>query len=225
MPRSHKPLSCCRNAYSSAIRHMSFAQYERELTMERTAVRMKARAQKGKWNEGWMPLGYDYITEEQLLVPNPQESRIIQTVFDIVIQRRRLKDVRDALNAMGCRTKTRVVTTSTGEEKNIGGNRFSYDAIKLIVQNPIYKGFIRYQDKLYPAVHEPLISQEVWEDANAALSRYKPRRRPVRLRPRDDHVHLLKGLVKCSECGSTMMLYPSGKKGRGGLIYTTRTSW
>jgi len=31
---------------------LSFAQYERELAMERTAVRMKGRAQKGKWNGG-----------------------------------------------------------------------------------------------------------------------------------------------------------------------------
>lgn len=34
---------------------LSFAQYERELTMERTATKMKARAQKGKWNGGWVP--------------------------------------------------------------------------------------------------------------------------------------------------------------------------
>ena len=35
----------------------------------------------------------------------------------------------------------------------------------------------------------------------------------------DRHVHLLKGLIKCQECGSTMTPVPSGKKDKKGNPY------
>jgi DNA invertase Pin-like site-specific DNA recombinase len=39
---------------------LSFAQFERELTRERTMSKMAGRAEKGLWNGGNVPLGYDY---------------------------------------------------------------------------------------------------------------------------------------------------------------------
>ncbi len=38
---------------------LDFAQFEREMTAERTRDKMKARAKKGLWNGGCLPLGYD----------------------------------------------------------------------------------------------------------------------------------------------------------------------
>lgn len=48
---------------------LSFGQYERELTVERTATKMRARAEKGLWNGGFVPLGYAYDKATQLLSP------------------------------------------------------------------------------------------------------------------------------------------------------------
>jgi site-specific DNA recombinase len=198
---------------------LSFAQYERELTMERTATKMKARAQKGKWNGGWVPLGYDYVAGDQLLVPNPEERKVVETVFDLVIAHRSLSKVRRELSALGHRTKVRTIAAPDGQQRQVGGNRFSYDAIKSVVENPVYKGLVRHQDQLYPGEHEPLITEKVWAEANAALGRYKPRRKMVGRTPKDDHIHLLKGLLKCGDCGSTMTPYPAGKKGPEGQPY------
>ncbi|MBK6664293.1 MAG: recombinase zinc beta ribbon domain-containing protein [Thermoflexaceae bacterium] len=36
---------------------------------------------------------------------------------------------------------------------------------------------------------------------------------------KDDHVHLLKGLIKCGVCGTTMTPYPAGKKDKAGNPY------
>ena len=198
---------------------LSFAQYERELTMERTATKMKARAEKGLWNGGWVPLGYDYTAEQQLLVPNPQEAKVVRKVFDLVIRHGKLSKVRNELNSVGHRTKSRIVTTRSGQRKQVGNNRFSFDAIKSIVENPAYKGLVRYQNQLYPGMHKPLVSEEVWEDANTTLAKYKPRRKLVGLMPKDDYVHLLKGLIKCGDCASTMTPYPAGKKDKRGRPY------
>ena len=163
-----------------------------------------------------MLLGYDCTAEQQLLVANPQEAKVVRKVFDLVIQHGKLSKVRDELNSLGHRTKSRIVTTSSGQRKQVGNNRFSFDAIKSIVENPIYKGFIRYQNHLYPGMHKPLVSEEVWKDANTALAKYKPRRKLIGLMPKDNYVHLLKGLIKCGDCGSTMTPYPAGKKVRTG---------
>ncbi len=198
---------------------LSFAQYERELTVERTTTKMKARAEKGMWNGGWVPLGYDYTTEQQLLVPNPQEAKVVRKVFNLVIRHGKLSKVRDELNSLGHRTKSRMITTSSGQRRQVGNNRFSFDAIKSIVENPIYKGCIRYQNQLYPGVHKPLVSEEVWQDASNTLAKYKPKRKLVGLMPKDDYVHLLKGLIKCGDCRSTMTPYPAGKKDKRGRPY------
>jgi len=45
---------------------LNFAQFEREMTAERTRDKMLARARKGLWNSGLMPLGYDYSLEEKI---------------------------------------------------------------------------------------------------------------------------------------------------------------
>jgi len=41
---------------------LSFAQFERELTRERTMSKMAGRAEKGLWNGGNIPLGFDYTS-------------------------------------------------------------------------------------------------------------------------------------------------------------------
>lgn len=44
---------------------LSFAQFEREMTAERTATKMRARAQKGMWNGGYVPYVYEYDLSKQ----------------------------------------------------------------------------------------------------------------------------------------------------------------
>lgn len=51
---------------------LSFAHFERETTAERTAAKMRARAQKGMWNGGYIPFGYDCDLSRQVLFPNEE---------------------------------------------------------------------------------------------------------------------------------------------------------
>ena len=103
--------------------------------------------------------------------------------------------------------------------RQVGGNRFSYDAIKGVVENPVYKGLIRHQDQVYPGEHEALITGEGLGRGQRRPARYKPRRKMVGRTPKDDHVHLLNGLSECGDCGSTMTPYPAGKKSPEGQPY------
>ena len=192
---------------------LSFAQYERELTAERTAAKMKARAQKGLWNGGYVPFGYSYEPALHQLRPHPVDSVTVSTIFDLLANRRKPSEVCSHLREAGVRTKQRTITGPEGKPTVVGGRHFRTDIISRMVANPVYKGFIACQGELYPGLHEPLIPEETWEEANRLLAdNRRPRQAGQGVNGRDEHVHLLKGILRCGHCGSTMTPYPSGNK-------------
>jgi hypothetical protein len=70
----------------------------------------------------------------------------------------------------------------------------------------------------YPGQHEAIVSQELWERANAAIAQVI---QPARcwLRARDKHFHVLKGIVLCGCCGRAMVPNASGKRDPAGQLY------
>jgi hypothetical protein len=91
-----------------------------------------------------------------------------------------------------------------------GGKRFDEDQVTAIIRNPVYKGCIRYGGALYPAKHEAIVDEETWDQANRAIG--NGHEETGTLKFKDDHVHLLKGILRCGSCGMAMTPYPSGKK-------------
>ncbi|MEW6087130.1 MAG: recombinase family protein [bacterium] len=59
---------------------LTFAQFERELTSERTKDKMLERAQKGMWNGGIVPFGYK--AENKKLIINGDEAKIIRSIYE-----------------------------------------------------------------------------------------------------------------------------------------------
>ena len=195
---------------------LSFAQFERELTRERTMSKMAGRAEKGLWNGGNVPLGLDYDKETQTLRPSEHEVASIDFIFRRVIETRSPCAVANEANAHGYRTKVRLINRRDRSRREVGGKRFDEDMVTAIVRNPVYKGFLRYNGNLYPARHEAIVDDETWEQANKAIGK---ERDDNGLRHKDDHVHLLKGVLRCGVCGLAMTPYPSGKKTKDGTPY------
>ncbi len=194
---------------------MSFAQFEREMAVERTAARMASRAEKGRWNGGWFPLGYDYDKEKQTLTINPEDSKIIKRIFEMVATGHKPAEVKNKLNELGYRTKERKVVRKGGVAKTVGAQRFDEDHVMNIVHNPVYKGYVKHKDKIHLGIHKPIVSMELWDKANLTLNS-----RSVRIVVhKDDHIHLLKGLIKCGDCGLSMTPTPAGKKDKDGNPY------
>jgi hypothetical protein len=79
------------------------------------------------------------------------------------------------------------------------------------------KGIIEHGDKEYPSEHPALVSAKLWDEANEAIKPEKTE--SSKLQRRDKHVHLLKGLLKCGHCGTSLTPYPSGKKDANGQPY------
>jgi len=59
---------------------LTFAQFERELTSERTRDKLLERARKGMWHGGNAPYGYK--RENKKLVINQKEAEIIRLIFE-----------------------------------------------------------------------------------------------------------------------------------------------
>ncbi|MBI3553248.1 MAG: recombinase family protein [Elusimicrobia bacterium] len=193
----------------------SFAQFEREIGVERTAARMASRAEKGRWNGGWYPMGYDYDKEKKMLVVSSGQSQFIRRIFQMTCEGFKPAEIKNKLNSQGFRTSARMVVRRNGQAKQVGQQKFDEDHVVNIVRNPVYKGFVKHKDKIYPGQHKAIVDEVLWAKANAALNSKSPRI----LKHKDEHVHLLKGLLHCGECGYGMTPYPAGKKDKDGNPY------
>lgn len=93
---------------------------------------------------------------------------------------------------------------------------FENRTIRYIIQNPIYKGYLRwnYQSNATKEIKDasewiivkssqitPIVSEELWNQAN---DRLKQEYHPKGGKPVSKHRHWLSGLVKCSSCGASL---------------------
>lgn len=197
---------------------VSVAEYERLNTAEKVRAKLLAQAKRGYWNCGAVPYGYDYSSKEQSLSPNPVEAPVVLRIFESVAGLVPLSAIAETLNAEGLRTRVREFRRRDGTVEKVGGRRFRMDNLAKIVGNPIYLGKVRFHGQNYPALHAALVTELLWEKANAALAR--PKENPSRrLRLSDRHFHLLKGVVCCAVCGRAMVPHAAGKQNAAGKNY------
>jgi len=173
---------------------LTFAQFERELTSERTKDKLLERAKKGFWNGGNAPYGYK--RENKRLVINKKEAEIVRLIFETYLETSSINELYDLL-----------------KEKNIKNNQgkiFSKAHLALILRNIAYTGKIKYAGQNYQGIHQPIISEELFE---LAQKTYKKRIRKFRIY-RD---FLLGSLIRCGECGYTMSACFTNKHRNGKL--------
>ena len=160
---------------------MSFAEYERLNVVEKIRSKMLAQAKRGMWGGGLVPFGYDYDREQQRLILNEGEGAIIRRIFDRAGALMPLGEIARELNERGLRTRIRWFRTSDRGRRSVGGKPFRADVLHALIRNPIYRGAIRYNGQDYCGQHEPLVSDDVWEIANASVKQVVPTYRHLSL--------------------------------------------
>ncbi len=186
---------------------MSFAEYEREIISERIRDKMAATRRKGLWAGGCVALGY--TLKDSHLYPNPDEAPVVQRVFRRYIETQSCQTVAAELNADGLRTRK--------------GSLWTKSHIYRLLGNYAYIGKINYKGEIIQASHEPIVPQEVWDQAHeflAANAACKPADEdacPRRSRVVGEVYFPLKGLLACGHCGGPLYPYTRKKNGR---IYT-----
>jgi DNA invertase Pin-like site-specific DNA recombinase len=142
---------------------LSFAQFEREVTGERIRDKIAASKQKGMWMGGTVPLGYD--VRDHRLVVNPKEAATVRLIFQLYIELRSVRQVRDELDGRSMVSKQRV--SKAGARS--GGVRFGRGALYQMLANPIYVGEIRHKRLSHPGQHEPIIKRSLWQRVQEML--------------------------------------------------------
>jgi len=153
---------------------LTFAQFERELASERTMDKMLQRAQKGMWNGGVIP--FELIIDEK-------SGKIIQDIYESYVLSRSISKVYNELKE--------------NEVKDRKGNIFTKNEIDYILRNIVYTGKIRYAGKVSQGLHQPIISEELFNLAQEIRRKKKRIMKVYKDYP-------LAGLMKCKECDSFM---------------------
>ena len=173
---------------------LTFSQFERELTSERTKDKMLERAKKGMCNGGNTP--YGYARENKKLIPRPKAAEEIKSIFENYLE-------------TGSLSKVYKMAIEKGI-KNKRGKNFSKTTIFSILRNVVYVGKIKYNDEIYQGTHESIISEEIFALAQKI---HKNKRKNFRVYKN----FLFGGLIKCEKCGSKMTSYFTNKRTNGKL--------
>ena len=143
---------------------LSFAQFEREVTGERIRDKIAASKRKGMWMGGPVPLGY--IVHDRKLIIEPQEAEQVRHIMRRYLVIGSVRTLVEELNADGYRTK--VQNRTSGPHK--GGCLYRRGTIYHMLANRIYRGDIVHKGEAYPGEHEPIVSEELWDEVQRALA-------------------------------------------------------
>ncbi len=185
------------NAMGKAMLRVAlvFAQLEREQNSERVSDVMTYRAEQGLFNGGTPPYGYDVINKE--LVPHKKERKIVELVFDKFIETKSTVLVAKELNAIGARTRNNMLWDKRG--------------IDYLLRNPVYIGKLKWNNQLFSALHQPIITESKMELVkNIFLSK-------AYVHTNNKTSGLLKGLLFCGYCDKKLI--PSYTRKKSGKVY------
>ena len=205
------------------------AEIERENIRVQTMEGRIQKAREGKWNGGFAPYGYS-LEKGQLFI-NEEEAEAIRVIFDQYVHTDvGANGLAKYLENHGIRKRPRQ-----------NGKNLLFDAalIRRILKNPVYCGKIAYgrrrtekvhgtrndyklveQDDylLVDGLHEGIVSEELWHEAQVKLLAQAKKYEKVN-HGKDNKIHLLSGIVKCPVCGAGMYGNKSIKHKSDGTKY------
>ena len=205
------------------------AEIERENIRVQTMEGRIQKAREGRWNGGFAPYGYQLVDGK--LVINEEEAEAIRVIYD--------QYVHTNIGANGIAKYLENHGIRKIPRQNGKNPLFDAHLIRLILKNPVYCGKIAYgrrkmekvrgtrneyklveQDNylLADGLHEPIVSEKVWQAAQVKLLVQAKKYEHVN-RGKDEHVHLLSGIVKCPVCGAGMYGNKSIKHKADGTKY------
>lgn len=205
------------------------AEIERENIRVQTMEGRIQKAREGKWNGGFAPYGYKLVDGK--LEINEEEAKAIRIIYE--------QYVNTDMGANGISKYLETHGIHKIARQNGKNPLFDAALIRKIVKNPVYCGKIAYgrrktekvhgtrndyhlveQDNyiLVDGLHEAIIPEDLWEKAQVKLISQAKKYEHVN-RGKNDHIHLLSGIVKCPVCGVGMYGNKSIKHKKDGTKY------
>ena len=161
------------------------------------SIRVKEGFQN-KLNKGEFPnqAPTGYFNKEGKIYPDPEKVPYIKRAFE--------------LYATGNYSLKQLGVTLYDEGfRPVRGGKIRKSSLEHLLKNRTYIGEIDYNGKIYPGIHEPIISRELFNQVQAVtLNVARPRVRKLNF--------LYRGFVKCAVCGcmftTAIKIKKSGKQ-------------
>lgn len=186
----------------------SFAQFEREMLVERTKEGQMHRLHRQDWSCG--PVPYGYRKENGCLVEVPEEAKVVRRMFEMFLQLKGRRVVALRLNDEGLRTRRGAFWTCA--------------TVTEILRNPVYTGANVYgrrrkndfhlrdaQDwTVVDGMRDAMVAPDMFQTAQALIAASQE----GLAEKRAPEAYSLKGRVRCGKCGSAMCgrsLHRNGK--------------
>lgn len=197
----------------------SIGELERNTIVENVKLGLKQRARQG-WHSGGRALGY-------ITVPTKDSSR--EGKNDLVIKEDEAVIIRKIFSMYCAGNGFRAIANylNRNKYKTVRGNTFSMDAIREIIDNPLYKGYVRYcryeswsekrrkgkslEPILVKGHHKAIISEAQWD--KAAVIRNSRKKVTAKVYGSQN---LLSTLLRCPQCGAPMIISRSITKLKDG---------
>jgi site-specific DNA recombinase len=205
----------------------SLAELEKSTIRERTSLGRNRVAGDGRYTSGPIPLGYDLDAENRFipsarLVPElgegVTEAQMIQDIFE------RVASGQTTLNAEGGRLAALGVPKRqrySGKDGRVSkrAGQWCVSGLTTILHNPMYKGegvlASRYGHIERPA--PALVDAQTWQRAQDAL-----RRNRCLSSKNAKNTYLLRGLVRCANCGHGYIGTTTASTRAGELVRSRR---
>ena len=157
---------------------------------EETRKGMTEKAQQGLW-PSYAPIGYRNVVGangRKMIEPDPAMAPVIVRLFEWY--------------ATGTMSLKELMRKARGDGFSFrkSGDPVPRSTIHAILRKRLYMGEVDWDGHIYPGVHEPLVSRDLWERVQTVLDgRHATRHRRVR---RD---FAFSRLITCGHCGCAVV--------------------
>lgn len=155
---------------------------------------------------------YGYNMKDGKYVVNEEEAMIVRQIFEMFFAEQNIHRICVYLKSIGVR--------------NHHGNLIDQRGVEYILHNPCYIGYVRWnpngrsaskrnydnpEDILRKAEHDPIVDEKLFYDVQTLLRERKNTHQKYAREHFQTAVYMLKGLVRCDSCGSTLVYSPANK--------------
>jgi site-specific DNA recombinase len=170
-----------------------FAEFEREMIIDRVINGMERKASKGQWTVGAVPYGYTRNTEHSLVTLD-DEITIVKLIFRLYTRRR-----------LGCRAiaaylNERNLVRRRAHRKAVaqpGIQPWSHKTVADVLTNRVYLGEVRFRDIVAIDAHAAVIEPATFDLAQQILT--ERGEMPAKKATASSDYHLT-GKINCPAC-------------------------
>lgn len=143
------------------------AQLESEQIGERVYVGMEQKAKTVGGILGFnIPYGYDY--KDGKLIVNEKDAKVVKEIFRMYLEGKTIKEIVKFLNEKEVKTKK--------------GKNWNFWSMRHLLHNPIYAGFMRWEDIIKKGEHSPIIDVKNFNKVQLLMSgKYKNSKKKIEI--------------------------------------------